>query len=283
MSENSPTTNSSETLLQLARAICADAAVAFFATFVSGLIIASLAAAGLITMSLAYGLLVIAWLFAVVGSFLAPWKIANKHRWIFAVFLAAMLSGVGWYKSAHFEKTPSASEIADQVAARLADKELSENPPIGKLIVSKIQEPKIDQNGFVYINIEMKNNGQNHIYDMSRRSGMEYIPWNGDMHDYIVENLFNILDVEKPIKSGINTKDTGEEFMFSVVSAYELKDKWAQFQNGGAMLVVGAKQLYRDSKTPKGYVYEKQICAYFEKGSAIILCPTHNANTLRKE
>jgi hypothetical protein len=74
-----------QSTLQFVRAACADAALALTATVVIGLVIASLAAAGIITMSLAYVLLGLAWFAAVSGSFLAPWQFQWKHRTLFAV------------------------------------------------------------------------------------------------------------------------------------------------------------------------------------------------------
>src|SRR5438477_5123791 len=101
--------------LQFIRAVCADAALAFVATFFVGLVMASLAAAGIITMNLAYALLALAWIVAVVGSFLVPWSFQPKHRAIFAGFLAIMLAGLGWFETGHYEKPPSAKEIAEEV------------------------------------------------------------------------------------------------------------------------------------------------------------------------
>jgi hypothetical protein len=46
--------SASDSKLHMIRAVFADAAVAFVATVVIGLVVASLAAAGIITMSLAY-------------------------------------------------------------------------------------------------------------------------------------------------------------------------------------------------------------------------------------
>src|SRR5207245_275572 len=85
-----------------------------------GLIIASLAAAGIITMSLAYVLLGLAWVVAVGGSFFVAWSVQHKHRGIVAGFLAVMLIGVGWYETAHYEKAPAAKEIAEEIAKLIA-------------------------------------------------------------------------------------------------------------------------------------------------------------------
>jgi hypothetical protein len=109
-------TGVSQARLELLRAVLADAALAFVATVVVGLVIASLAAAGIITMPLAYILLGLAWLVAVAGTFLVPWKIEHRHRVIFASFLVFMLAGVGWYETAHYSEPPSAKDIAQEVS-----------------------------------------------------------------------------------------------------------------------------------------------------------------------
>jgi hypothetical protein len=98
--------------LAFIRELCTDAALALIVTIVIGLIIASLAAAGIITMSLAYILLGLAWLIAAAGTFLIPWTVTPKNRIIFSGILAGMLTAVGWYETAHYEKPPSAQDIA---------------------------------------------------------------------------------------------------------------------------------------------------------------------------
>ncbi len=112
-----PTINDSR--MEFVRAVLADAALAFVATVVVGLIIASLAAAGIITMPLAYVLLALAWLVAVAGTFLIPWSVAGRHRAIFGFFLALMLAGLGWYETARYIEPPSAREIALEVSRLL--------------------------------------------------------------------------------------------------------------------------------------------------------------------
>ena len=106
--------------LQVIRAVCADAALALVIAVGVTLVIASLAAAGIITMSLAYMLLILAWAVSVGGSFLVPWEFQHKHRAIFAVLLGFMLIGVGWYETEHYEKPPNAKDVADEVAKLLA-------------------------------------------------------------------------------------------------------------------------------------------------------------------
>lgn len=114
MSEKS-TDPSSQSILQFARAVCADAALALIASVVAALVIASLAAAGIITMSLSYFLLGLSWIVAVGGSFLVPWPLQHKHRAIFAVFLAAMLILIGWFETEHYEQPMSAKEIVHEI------------------------------------------------------------------------------------------------------------------------------------------------------------------------
>jgi hypothetical protein len=128
-----PTTKDSR--LDLIRAVLADAALAFIATVVTGLIIASLAAAGIITMNLAYVLLGLAWLVAVIGTFLVPCPVAHRHRVIFSCFLACMLVVVGWYETKHYVEPPSARDIAQEVSKLIAP--LPESPV-------NPTEPKID-------------------------------------------------------------------------------------------------------------------------------------------
>jgi hypothetical protein len=123
--------------LDLIRAVLADAALAFIATVVIGLVVASLAAAGVITMNLAYVLLGLAWLVAAIGTFLVPWPIAHRHRAIFSCFLACMLVIVGWYETKHYVEPPSAKDIAHEVS-----KLIMPLPRTNQAAV--VPEPKID-------------------------------------------------------------------------------------------------------------------------------------------
>ena len=132
-----PTTKDSK--LELIRAVLADAALAFVATMVIGLVIASLAAAGIITISLAYVLLGLAWLVAVIGTFLVPWPIAHRHRVIFSCFLACMLAVVGWYETKHYVEPPSARDIAQEVSKLIAPL-----PQIAQTMTKSDAEPRID-------------------------------------------------------------------------------------------------------------------------------------------
>ncbi len=107
--------NSTKSKLQVARAVCTDAALALFATVAIGLITASLAAAGVITMNLAYTPLVLAWAVVLIGSFFVTWPISNTHRTIFAAFFAFMLFLLGYYETKNYEKPLSAKEIVTEV------------------------------------------------------------------------------------------------------------------------------------------------------------------------
>jgi hypothetical protein len=113
----SPTENSQTDVV---RALLADAAVAFLGTVVVGLIIASLAAAGIITLSLAYILLGLAWLVGFGGTFFVPWQMAHHRRAIFVALLAVMLAGVGWYETRYFTEPLSAKDVAQEVSKLLA-------------------------------------------------------------------------------------------------------------------------------------------------------------------
>jgi hypothetical protein len=63
-------------------------------------------------MSLAYILLGLSWIVAVGGSFLVARPLRHRDRALFAIFFAIMLTVVGWYEGANYEKPPSAKEIA---------------------------------------------------------------------------------------------------------------------------------------------------------------------------
>jgi hypothetical protein len=132
-----PTTKDS--WMDIIRAVLADAALAFITTVAIGLIIASVAAAGIITISLAYVLLGLAWLVALGGTFLVPWKVARRHRTIFAFFLAIMLASVGWFETVHYIEPPSAKDIAQEVSKLIAP--LPQTP---QTITKSDAEPRID-------------------------------------------------------------------------------------------------------------------------------------------
>lgn len=105
---------------QLVQMLAAEAAVALVAPIVIGFVIASLAAAGIITMVLAIALLCLAWLVAVGGTFVLPWEMPPRHRWAFAGVLALILGGIGYYETIHYEKPPTAKEIAEEVGRMIA-------------------------------------------------------------------------------------------------------------------------------------------------------------------
>lgn len=92
--------NSQPSRADLWRSVIADAAVAVvFSLFVT-LVLASLSAAGVITMTLAIILLVAAWTTGLVGSFVCGpiWNPGHKDRLLFLVILAASLSLIGIFE-----------------------------------------------------------------------------------------------------------------------------------------------------------------------------------------
>jgi len=128
----------------IARQLLADAGLALVATLAVGLIIASLAA-GVITMSLAYTLLGLAWVVAVVGSFFSAWPVSRMHHAIFAAMLAVLLGAVGWYETAHYEKPPTAKEIAHEVSKIVSPAPLGGHAPTTDAKSSPVETPNRTQ------------------------------------------------------------------------------------------------------------------------------------------
>lgn len=85
---------------KLIRVLVADAAFALVGTVIISLTLASLSAAGVITMKLAIGLLIMAWLVGVGATFVLThiWNPSHKHRALFSVIFAVFLAVVGWYE-----------------------------------------------------------------------------------------------------------------------------------------------------------------------------------------
>jgi hypothetical protein len=80
------------------RSVFADAAIAAVISIVIGLIIGSLSTAGIINMMLALTLLALAWLLAIVGTFICGpvWEVSSKHRIIFGSILGVLFGAVGY-------------------------------------------------------------------------------------------------------------------------------------------------------------------------------------------
>ena len=97
----------------LARALAADAAFALIVSLLAALVLASLSAAGVITMALARILLATAWLVGVLLVFVAAplWVTTSRHKVVFAALLAVFLVGVERYEAAN---QPAAVPPADK-------------------------------------------------------------------------------------------------------------------------------------------------------------------------
>jgi hypothetical protein len=93
--------------------VLADAAFAVIVAVVLGLVLASLTAAGVITMTLAIFYLVGAWTLAVGATFLLThlWDPSPAHRAIFAAVLAALFCGIVYLESLYQVAPPLLIEI----------------------------------------------------------------------------------------------------------------------------------------------------------------------------
>jgi hypothetical protein len=89
------------------RLILADAVVALLIAICVGLVLGSLTAAGIISVGLAYFLLVLTWLLAMWGTFVtaAASRITQKHRIVFGVILAILLGGIGLFEHSYGQST----------------------------------------------------------------------------------------------------------------------------------------------------------------------------------
>jgi hypothetical protein len=77
--------------------IVADAGVALLVALVVALVLASFGVAGIINLTLAIILLILAWVVSVFATFVLPhiWAPSNRDRVIFSGVLAALLTGIG--------------------------------------------------------------------------------------------------------------------------------------------------------------------------------------------
>jgi len=98
-----------------------DAGAAFLIGAIIALVLASLAAAGVITMILAVILLLVAWLIAVTVIYLSDpeWLPAGKPRYVFLGILGAIFIVVGIFEWAFFEPPLNARDIAREVVKNL--------------------------------------------------------------------------------------------------------------------------------------------------------------------
>lgn len=96
--------------------LVSDAALAFIATVVIALILASLSAAGLITMSLSIILLVCAWLACIAGTFLPILNLGWRHRIIFSSLLGMALAVIGLVEFHYYERPATAIDFTRAIA-----------------------------------------------------------------------------------------------------------------------------------------------------------------------
>jgi hypothetical protein len=261
------------------RVLSYDPAFAFMVSVVIGFVTNSLATAGVITLTLSYFLLTVAWIVACLGSLLVK-SMSRLHRFFFALSLAVMLGLVAWLETINYEKPLSKNELSDAFSKALSDEERSENPPEGRLIETHIQEPKVDKFGFVYVNVNMKNVGK-HPITTNRKSVIVYSSKVAQISPDFIEDIFDGFKNISNYQSRII--DSGQEYMFSISSSRPWVDHFYKFERGEAMLIIASIEVYKDSSTPPGFVYEKHICAAIIKDSAIAFCPVHNSNILKKE
>ena len=93
----------------------ADAGFALLGTIVVACLLGSLAAAGVITMTLALLLLGAAWLSGVGATFVLPHPPTPRNKIIFGALFGVMLSLIGWYEATNFEKPITLKEISDLI------------------------------------------------------------------------------------------------------------------------------------------------------------------------
>jgi hypothetical protein len=88
------------------------AGLALFATLAVAFLLGSLAAAGLVTMSLAAALLVGAWLACVLGTFLPILNLSPRSKIVFVTFFGAAFLAIGMIESHYYEPPLTAADIA---------------------------------------------------------------------------------------------------------------------------------------------------------------------------
>jgi hypothetical protein len=87
--------------MSLVQRAIADAGIAAIIAHVVALILASLQIAGITSMTIAIGLLVLAWFLGLVGSFICGhiWKITWRDRAIFSVIFGGLLGSIGYLEN----------------------------------------------------------------------------------------------------------------------------------------------------------------------------------------
>lgn len=87
----------------MAQRVLTDAGAALFIALAVALVLASLSAAGVINMTVAFVLLAIAWTVSFLATFVLGhvWKPTNRERLVFATTLGIALGAVSWYEYQH--------------------------------------------------------------------------------------------------------------------------------------------------------------------------------------
>ncbi len=150
----------------------------FLVVLAVGIVIASLAAAGIIKMSLAWVLLGLAWAVGVFGTFLLDhlWNVRHKHRATLAAVLAIIFGGIGWYEQE--QQPPTIDESA---------KLFSSAPPV-----------MMTADGKYYYVAELMNVGKMDVTGIAYMFGSMGLPHeaSSDEEDMLMESLEDDLSRE---------------------------------------------------------------------------------------
>jgi hypothetical protein len=250
--------------LRVVRAVFADAALALVIAIVITFVIASLAAAGVITMSLAYALLALAWLVAVAGSFLVPWPFPHRHRAVFATFLAIMLGAVGWYEAVHYEKPPSAKEIAEELAKITAPAPTT--LPHARLEHNTIEFPEDVPGGNRLIKIHFQNHGSIHanyamIFGMVSITETEYTKQDQDM---FMDGIKESAAKSAPLSTSGNAIYPGQDISLTLSPGITPSD-WAALKEGKKWLYLFSASRFSDENTDNSEYWLSEACMKIER------------------
>jgi hypothetical protein len=237
----------------------------FIVVAVIALIIASLAASGVITMQLAEVLLLAAWVLGVGGSYFLDhlWSIPNRNRLTLAILLALLLGGVGFYEET--QQAPVSNEK-------------------GAVASIKPLPPALGGNGSYYFPVNISNIGQKEFTGMTFLFGQGVFDkiFTSDEEDkFMKEEESRIINATKldpkelkkfPVSISINNPIgvTQPGLFFD-------KDKMEKINSGASVLYYRVVFIYTDEDSDKRKtIYFAELCARFDPVYMNFLdCPRH--------
>jgi hypothetical protein len=225
----------------------------FIIVFVVGVIIASLAAAGVIATGLAWFLLFLAWIAAVGGSYLLDhlWDIRSKHRIAVGIVLAIPLAGIGGYE-------------------RIMQPEASDNG--GAVVVVSAPGARRTQDGKYYFPVQMENLGKKELTGFNftfgyQEYGAEASPQTLD--SFMKDLEHEVSDITKLDPASIRGHGApftmNNPYSWMIPNSLLSEDEYQKVINGEHAYYYGVSIVYMDDTAEKkNILYFSESCFRYE-------------------